>query len=175
MDVGEEGKNASICDLEEGVNEKVARSVIDVAMQGEVACMTSNDQDKDLDEEVDSMSERKIDECCSFSYDDDSSDLEIFDNKERMSYEDFMTFFYDSLKKKKKEIFVLKEDNLQLREKVILLDEEVELVITSREEEPEELEEQEPTSPAGTVGEDEEREELREEEPAFPTSTTGGE
>ncbi|KAK0608506.1 hypothetical protein LWI29_031717 [Acer saccharum] len=31
VDVGEEGKNASICDIEEGVDEKVARSVIDVA------------------------------------------------------------------------------------------------------------------------------------------------
>ena len=45
-----------------------------------------------------------------------------------MNYEDFMTFFYYSLKKKKKEIFGLKEDNLQPREKVILLDEEVKLV-----------------------------------------------
>ena len=78
--------------------------------------MTSNDQGKGLDEEVDSMSERQCDECCSYSCEDDNSDLESFDNKERMCYEDFMTFFYDSLKKKKKEIFGLKEDNLQLRE-----------------------------------------------------------
>ena len=134
VDVIEEGKNASICDLEEGVDEKVARSVIDEATQGELACMTSNDQDKDLDE-------RKIDECCSYSCDDDSSDLEIFDNKERMSYEDFMTFFHDSLKKKKKEIFRLKEDNLQLREKVILLDEEVELVKKNEDKLKKELEE----------------------------------
>ena len=36
VDVGEEGKNASICDLEKGVDEKVARSVIDVATQGKL-------------------------------------------------------------------------------------------------------------------------------------------
>ena len=76
--------------------------------------MTSNDQGKGLDEEVDSISERQSDECYSYSCDDDNSDLESFDNKERMSYEDFMTFFHDFLKKKKKDIFVLKEDNLQL-------------------------------------------------------------
>ncbi|KAK0577235.1 hypothetical protein LWI29_029951 [Acer saccharum] len=88
VDVGEEGKNASICDLEEGVDEKVARRVIDIATQREVACMTSNGQGKGLDEEVDSISERQCDECCSYSCDDDDSDLEGFDNKERMSYED---------------------------------------------------------------------------------------
>ena len=104
VDVGEEGKNASICDLEEGVDEKVARSVIDVATQREVACMTSNDQGKGLDEGVDSISEGQIDECCSYSCEDDNSDLESFDNKERMSYENFMTLFHDSFKKKKKEI-----------------------------------------------------------------------
>ena len=58
-----------------------------------------------------------------------------------MSYENFMTFFYDSLKKKKKEIFVLKEDNLQLREKVILLNEEVKLVKENEDKLKKELEE----------------------------------
>ncbi|KAK0594182.1 hypothetical protein LWI29_011349 [Acer saccharum] len=72
VDVGEEGKNASICDLEEGIDEKVARGVIDVATQREVVCMTSNDQGKGLDEGVDSISEGQIDECCSYSCEDDN-------------------------------------------------------------------------------------------------------
>ncbi|KAK0604393.1 hypothetical protein LWI29_015251 [Acer saccharum] len=66
VDVGEECKNASICDLKEGVDEKVTRGVIDVATDWEVACITSNDQGKGLDEKVDSVGERQ-------SVEDDSS------------------------------------------------------------------------------------------------------
>ncbi|KAK1555874.1 hypothetical protein Q3G72_032617 [Acer saccharum] len=55
VDVGEEGKNVSICDLKEGIDEEVARDVDDVATLWEVACITSYDQGKGLNEEVDSV------------------------------------------------------------------------------------------------------------------------
>lgn len=56
-----------------------------------------------------------------------------------------------------------------------MMEEEVAVVIIAREEEPEELEELEQTSPAGMVGEKEEPKELGEEEPPSPTGIARGE
>ena len=122
-EVEEDGKDALICDIEEGKDEVVAREVVGVATYCNVDCITSNDQGKGLDNEVDSVGEMK-------SVGDDSSDEISSSNSnigfdEDMDRENYLQRFESSRTKNKKEIQRLKEENLKLSTKVTHLSEEV--------------------------------------------------
>jgi hypothetical protein len=121
VEVEEDGKDALTCDPKEELDEEVAKEVVGVATHFDMAHVTSCDQGKGHDEENDSIGKME-------GIGDDSSvenSLSTNGNMESMDLHDYIIKFESSRMKNKKEIRILKEENLELSTQVAHLSEEV--------------------------------------------------